>query len=94
MVRPVHSGLTTFTLPEDGGSAPAESVIDVSAGEGSAHWDMNGTASVTVPEDGPPILHFDLGQGKVTVSALGQSHTNDTTGVPADFVLEQGDFCQ
>jgi hypothetical protein len=91
---PSLTGLTTFTLPDDGSTAPAESLIDIGEGEGSAHWDMDGTASVTLPEDGPPILHFDLGQGKVTVSAFGQSHTSDTTGVPADFELEQGDFCQ
>jgi hypothetical protein len=90
---PNLTGTTEFSVPDDGGTAPAHSDITSDVGGAKSHYVLDGSASVTVPDVGDPILHFDLGRGKVTVTAFGTSQTVNVTYDAIDLALEKGDFC-
>ena len=57
------NGTMTFTFPEGSTSAEVHAVYDLSAGGGTAHWDMRGP--VTFVDGDPPMLKF----GKLTGTA-------------------------
>lgn len=88
------TGTTTFTLPEGGGSAPAHTDLTFDFGQAKSVYVLDGSASVTVRDDGVSALLFTLGSGTVTVSAKGQSQTVNVSYPTTAYDLETGDFCQ
>ena len=87
------SSATTFTLPEDGGTAPAHTNLTLDFGEAKSVYVLDGSASVATRPDGTPTLFFVIGSGTVTVSAQGQSHTQSISFPGTAYELETGDFC-
>jgi hypothetical protein len=87
-------GTTTFTLAADGGSGTAHTDLFKDLGHGAtAHYVLDGTASVIKQPDGPYALNFALGAGTLTVTSPDGTDTVPISFPGEYYELEQGDFC-
>jgi hypothetical protein len=86
-------GTTTFTLPDDGSTGAAHTDMFADFGGATAHYVLDGTASVERYPDGSYWLNFELGSGTLTAEAEGQSTTTQISFPATLYELEQGDFC-
>jgi hypothetical protein len=85
-------GTYTFTIPEDGDSAPVRLIIVVRSAAGSAHWDGNG--QVTFVDGDPPQLRFGNVRGTVTIKVpRNPTVTRPFDQPPFDVPLHVGSFC-